>query len=81
MACQISLVVMVLRVSFGSVSANLSRNLHSLTRESTALVLLCCEFIGMKAAHLTLIEHTTATRLSHAFGLGGAPVISFSWLR
>jgi hypothetical protein len=48
----------------------LSRNFHSLTRESTALVLLFCEFIGMKAAHLTRIEHTTARRLSHAFRTG-----------
>jgi hypothetical protein len=51
----------------------LSRNFHSLTRESTALVLLFCEFIGMKAAHLTRIEHTTARRLSHAFRTGGRP--------
>jgi hypothetical protein len=58
----------------------LSRNFHSLTRESTALVLLFCECIGMKAAYLARIEHTTARRLSYAFRTG-APVISFSWLR
>jgi hypothetical protein len=51
----------------------LSRNFHSLTRESTALVLLFCEFIGMTAAHLTRIEHTTARRLPHAFRSGGRP--------
>jgi len=33
-----------------TVNQRLSRNFHSLTRESTALVLLYCEFIGMKAA-------------------------------
>jgi hypothetical protein len=59
----------------------LSRNFHSLTRESTALVLFFYEFIGLKAADLTRIEHTTARRLSHAFRTGGAPVISFSWLQ
>jgi hypothetical protein len=39
-------------------AARLSRNFHLLTWESTALVLLFCDFIGMKAAHLTPIEHT-----------------------
>ena len=62
--------------NFKAADDGLSRNFHSLTRESTVLVLLFCEFIGMKAAHLTRIEHTTARRLSHAFRTGGAPVIS-----
>ncbi|HSQ51434.1 MAG TPA: hypothetical protein VLL94_09235, partial [Nitrospiraceae bacterium] len=59
----------------------LSRNFPSLTQESTALVLLFCEFIGVKVAHLIRIEHTTARFLSHALKLGGAAVLSFSCLR
>jgi hypothetical protein len=57
----------------------LSRNFHWRTTESTALVLFFREFIGMKAAYLVRIGHTTADACRTLSEL--VAVISFNWLR
>jgi hypothetical protein len=48
----------------------LSRNFHLPAWELRALGLRFGGFVGMKAAHVTRIEHTTAGRQEYAFKTG-----------